>query len=486
MRELWRRRGFRDLLIGQGVSALGDWMGTVAFMALVLHVTGSSTAVGGILVLRLAPAAIAGPLAARLSGRLDRRSTMLAMDAARAVMIALVPLVSALWWIYLWAFLNELASIAFLPARDASIPDLVEEHQLETADAVILGSSYGFIPIGAGAFGLVTWLTSGLDLGERLQLGPVFWIDSLTFVVSYLMIRRIHLPSTEATKRGQGKEEGRFMDALRIPLVRSVLPATIGAVTGIGVLFSLGVVFVQDVLSASNTQFGVLIALFGVGAFTGLVLLRWRDTSSIQAVRFTVAVQGITIAVMSLSPTVEIAYIGAVFFGGAAAAALAAGMSVLQRRLDGDQRVLAFTVFHVVIRGGLSVAAIGAGVAADLIKGVSWPLVGKLEPARLVLLFAGVLVFFSAASIRGIPTPPPARSAASERAGPGAGPPPPDAGSAPVPDGGPTGTGGARPAGIGGDGHPVARPPDAPRQSDPPRQPDPPPRAGPAPPAGAR
>ena len=34
--SLVKRRGFRDLLIGQGVWALGDWMGTVAFMALAL------------------------------------------------------------------------------------------------------------------------------------------------------------------------------------------------------------------------------------------------------------------------------------------------------------------------------------------------------------------------------------------------------------------------------------------------------------------
>ena len=30
---LVRRPGFRDLLLGQGISGLGDWMGTVAFMA---------------------------------------------------------------------------------------------------------------------------------------------------------------------------------------------------------------------------------------------------------------------------------------------------------------------------------------------------------------------------------------------------------------------------------------------------------------------
>ena len=50
-----RRRPLRDLLVGQAVSSLGDWMGTVALMALVLEITGSATAVGGVLVLRPPP-----------------------------------------------------------------------------------------------------------------------------------------------------------------------------------------------------------------------------------------------------------------------------------------------------------------------------------------------------------------------------------------------------------------------------------------------
>ena len=53
---LFGRGGFRTLLIGQGVSSLGDWMGTFAFMALVYRESGSATAVGGILALRLLPA----------------------------------------------------------------------------------------------------------------------------------------------------------------------------------------------------------------------------------------------------------------------------------------------------------------------------------------------------------------------------------------------------------------------------------------------
>src|SRR5262249_59185003 len=92
------------------------------------------------------PAVIGGPLAARAVRTWDRRNTMLLMDLARAALIALVPLVRALWWIYVLAFVVEIASIVFLPARDASIPELVDEVDLAVANGLVLGSSYGTIP----------------------------------------------------------------------------------------------------------------------------------------------------------------------------------------------------------------------------------------------------------------------------------------------------------------------------------------------------
>ena len=44
---------------------------------------------------------------------------MVAMDVVRAAIVVLVPLVNQLWWIYIWAFSIEVASLVFLPARDA-------------------------------------------------------------------------------------------------------------------------------------------------------------------------------------------------------------------------------------------------------------------------------------------------------------------------------------------------------------------------------
>lgn len=393
MRALLERRDFRLLIGGQTVSSFGDWMATVAFMAVVFELTDSSAAVAGVLVIRLAPTTVAGPVVARLVQRWDQRRVMMTMDVFRAAVVAVVPFVSALWWVYVWAFVLEVASLVFLPARDAAIPDLAgEDANLETANGLVLASSYATIPLGAGAFGAVAALTGSGD--DLLALGPVFWVDAATFLVSFELVRRIGAlqPSLDRTPGAVLPGETGFLSAFRIPLVRAVLPATAAAALGIGALFSLGIVFVREVLGASNTQFGVLIALFGLGATFGLAALQAWSLDPLHAIRTAVAVQGSVISLMSLSPNVGVTFVGAAGFGAGASASLAAGMSYLQKRLRNSERVLAFAAFHVVIRATLAVAAIGAGVAADIVERVHWPVVGSLSSPRLVLFCSGLVV----------------------------------------------------------------------------------------------
>jgi hypothetical protein len=238
------RPGFRDLVIGQAVSSFGDWMGTIALMALVLDLTGSATAVGVILVLRLLPAGFAGPIAAGVAERWDRRRIMLTCDLVRAGLVALVPLVRAAWWVYLWAFLLEVANLVFLPARDASVPDLVgSEQELPAANGIILGSSYGNIPIGAAAFALLTLVPTSWN--GYLSSHPdalALWLDGATYLVSFAFIRRLAVlgPASAGDSGHSGRDSqprgawAAVTGALLLPVIRAVMPATITAVIGVG------------------------------------------------------------------------------------------------------------------------------------------------------------------------------------------------------------------------------------------------------------
>jgi hypothetical protein len=169
----------------------------------------------------------------------------------------------------------------------------------------------------------------------------------------------------------------------------------------LGALFSLGIDFVRTVLHASDAQFGVLVALFGVGAGGGLALMqRLHHVDRLRATRLGVLALGCIVAFFSLAPAIGLAFVGAVMFGAAAAWTLASGMGALQSELDGQERILAFAVFHIVIRSGLAAAAIGAGAAGELVGKVRWPIVGTLEPSRVVLLCSGILVFVSGFRVR--------------------------------------------------------------------------------------
>lgn len=398
---LVRRPGFRDLLAGQTISGLGDWMGTIAFMALVYDRAGPA-AIGGILALRLLPGALGGPLAARAVGRWDRRRTMMVMDATRAVIVAAVPLVDALWWIYLAAFMLELFSLVFLPARDASIPDLVDDRQLPMANGLVLASSYGTIPLGAAAFAAVAAIPGSDAFGRSLAL--VFWVDAATFLMSLLFVARLtqlSAPASASAGAGEGSAPTpSFSDAFAIPLVRAVMPATAAVALGLGALFSLGIVFVRDVLDASDAEFGWLIALFGVGAAAGLGLLQTQTGDALARTRQGVTMMGVVVAAFSLSPVLWLAYLGAAAFGASVAFTLASGMGTIQSNLRDAERVIAFAAFHVVIRVGLALAAIGAGAAGEFADAVDLPVLGRLEPSRLVLLCSGLLVLASTSLVR--------------------------------------------------------------------------------------
>ena len=394
------RPDFRRLLYGQAASGLGDWMATIALMALVLDITGSAAAIGGILALRLMPSVAAGPIAATVAVRWDRRRIMLTADALRAGLVVLIPLLDALWWVYGLAFLTELFNLVFLPARDAAVPDLVDEADLPAANGMVLVSSYGNIPLGAAAFAGITALPGWL--GQHPYV-TVFTVDALTYLFSYAMIRTLPLRGAviDPDESSQQTSVRAFFDAFRLPLIRNVLPGLSTVMLGAGALFSLGIVYVEQTLGASRVEFGLLIAIFGVGA-AGAVgwVQRAEGHTLVRLVRAGVVGMGVILGVMSLLSNLWIAFGVGALFGASAATALVGGITFLQERLEGQERVLGFTAFHVVLRFGMALSAIGAGLAVDLVAPVRWPVVGDVSPTSLVMLAAGVLVVAGGLVIR--------------------------------------------------------------------------------------
>src|SRR5690606_32333338 len=132
---------------------------------------------------------------------------------------------------------------------DASIPELLEpDDDLAVANGFVLGTSYGMIPVGAGLFAAVAAIAGG-EVGVGVAR-VVFAIDALTFVVSFLGVSRLPELRTGVSPSSPGQTGGGFRDALDLPIVRHLALVAAAVAAGLGALFSVGIVWVRDVLAA--------------------------------------------------------------------------------------------------------------------------------------------------------------------------------------------------------------------------------------------
>lgn len=187
--ELLRgNRDFRLVWLGQVISQLGDWFDTIALFTLILRLTGSGGVIGLIFVARFLPSVFLGPLSGVVADRFNRKHIMIASDAARAVVVLgflLVRRPEQVWIVYLLTVLQLGFSSFFEPARSAAIPSLVRTRELVTANAISSVTWSAMLTLGAAVGGPVTgWF--GTDVA--------FVIDSLTYVVSAILIASVALP----------------------------------------------------------------------------------------------------------------------------------------------------------------------------------------------------------------------------------------------------------------------------------------------------
>lgn len=409
-KSLTANSDFMKLFWGQLISGFGDWLATFAFIALVYTLTGSTTQVALILVLRLVPPLFAGPIGGVLADRQSRKKIMISADVARCILIGLVPFVG-LWFVYLIALLHEVISLFFLPARDAVVPQLATNSELEAANGMMLASSYGALPFAGAVFAALhhvgMLLPMHLSLVGGLNIQPEsmsFWLDAITFVCSAAFISWMRLPReiTRLRRRPRTSSFAReLIDGIKLiwhnQTMRSLMYGLFMAMFGAGVLFAVGISYIQQTLHGSTMVFGWLTALWGLGMALGLLLI--RRFSQIKGEYYTfvsaVAICGAVIVVMALLPLVLLAYVLAVPFGMAFAVAIVLAMTIAQKSVKDTLRGRMMGGLQTFYRLGLGLGALSIGTLAHSIHSIK--LIITLDGNQFGMLVSGVLILMGAA-----------------------------------------------------------------------------------------
>lgn len=199
LRVLREAPGFRLMFTARAISLLGDWFSLVAVIALLREVLGSSpAALSGLLILRLLPIFLAGPLAGVVADRFSRKRIMIVSDVVRLLLTPALLAAPATPWpvafVYVVVASQVVASAFFEPARAPALPHLVPARMLAAANAlgaVVWSAAFTF---GAALGGVVTDLA-----GWRTALS----IDAASYLVSALLLARIVLPRRAVRASGR-------------------------------------------------------------------------------------------------------------------------------------------------------------------------------------------------------------------------------------------------------------------------------------------
>jgi MFS family permease len=265
--------GYRWLWLANLVSKLGDWLGIIALNLYVFDLTGSATALAGLLAVESIPALLISPLAGVIVDRLSRRRVMLMANLVAALMFALLPLMASLWEIYILALLWRVTISFMEPAERSLIPDLVGKDKVLVANSGLSVVNHLALIVGPAIAGFLVASSSA---------AVAFWADAVSFLFAVFFIYRItgELPRT----RLDGHSRPGWFDDLKVGLhyafnnqaLRVLLVTTFVAAFAGAALVTIEVVYIKEVLDGGDVGYGLLYSVAGVGAILGSAnAMRW-------------------------------------------------------------------------------------------------------------------------------------------------------------------------------------------------------------------
>jgi dTMP kinase len=384
VRPVLRIPAFRRLWTALALSSFGDWLGLLALTSLATQLAGGSyaqanLAIAGVFILRLAPAVFFGPFAGVVADRLDRRWTMVTCDIARGLLFISIPIVGSLWWLLAATFLIEVAAMFWIPAKEATVPNLVPRSRLESANQISLMATYGSAPVAALVFAALSLLTGMLDnVVGALEANPVdlaLLVNAVTFLFSALTIWRLRdIPSASLTQ-AEGErptvwrtitEGWRFL--LVTPVVRGLVVGMLGAFAAGGAVVGLARTYVGD-LGGGDPGYGVLFGAVFLGMAAGLALgpRLFAQFSRRRLFGLSIVGAGMSLSLLALVPNLVMAALFTISLGAWAGVAWVTGYTLLGLEVSDELRGRTFAFVQTMVRITLiAVLAIAPLVAAGI------------------------------------------------------------------------------------------------------------------------
>jgi MFS family permease len=323
---LRRNRSFRRLWIGQVVSELGNWFNFIAALGLVRVVSKADPAVTAILLMcRLVPFTVFGPLAGAFVDRWSRRTVMIVTDLLRVVVALAFLLVRRpedLWIAYLSTALLSLISVFFEAAKNAAVPSITGERDLLAGNALMFSSRFLLMSLGAA---LGAWVS------DQIGYQAAFIVNAVSFLVSAYSVWLLPDKETRAQNITASESEPRkvysgYWIDIRQGWAYIVSHAPVATILATNIVWAIGggaislisdrlgaIVFARQNGISADSAVAALYFANGMGLFVGMMIARRvgayveMKMRTIGYIGWSLIVQGIFFALAGAMPNLYLA-----------------------------------------------------------------------------------------------------------------------------------------------------------------------------------
>lgn len=269
--DLWHNQEFLRLWAAQTVSVFGSQVTTLALpLAAVLTLQATAIEMGVLQAAQAVPALLFGLVAGAVVDRRRRRTVMVWTDVGRAIALGLIPLAAMMdlltiellfavgFVVGTLSLFFDIAYFSFLPAVVLRGQLVEGNSKLEVSRSVaqIVGPSLGGV--------LVQLLTAPFAIA----------LDAISFLVSALFLRSIRAPEAAPPPR---EDRPSMLTEIREglgfvvgnPVLRALVAATATFNLGLGLFFTVYILYLTRNLGLSPALIGVILAFTGPGFLVG-------------------------------------------------------------------------------------------------------------------------------------------------------------------------------------------------------------------------
>ncbi|MEM8534954.1 MAG: MFS transporter [Chloroflexota bacterium] len=382
-----RNMRFMLLLAGNSVSAIGSSFNTLALSLLAFDITGSVAALANIWIARVVSRLVLQPFAGAYVDRWPYKSTLVVghmLFAMTAVGFLFVN-GETIWLAYVLTFCLQAIEGFVSPALNASLPSIVGEEELLSANALFATTSKTAVLIGPALAGLLYGL---------IGASPLFLFNAVSYLVVLLAILPLTITITRAAPTAQQSIFRDVVDGFRFAIRDTVVLSIIVMVAinslALRVLDIVLVPVSESILNVGPQGLGLLYSSLTFGSLVGLLVIPYlrRVAGSVRWLIGTYTLIAVPFMLVAVLPVASIAYVSMFVIGVLVDISGIVMRQLVQTQVPPELRGRIFATLNMAMAAGVIPALLGLQPIVDQIG-----FMGSIGLSAVVIILAGLAMF---------------------------------------------------------------------------------------------